>query len=188
MISDNGNIGNFWRWNGFACELAGLICRQRTSCTPELSSIKTVSLILCSYHAAVGFVSCVRPHVPLQQPGPGKGLATKLTLMVEVVSEYVHRQGGHADIHLVTDVALLGIVAVQTPVGLAVSRKIAACRIMFSTVTACVLWFLAAFLQPILRPAICDGQLGVGGGVAGGGVGAGSVLVDYACLTQGVWR
>jgi len=103
--------------------------------------------------------------------------------MVQVVSEYVHRQGGHADIHLVTDVALLGIVAVQTPVGLSVSRKIAAGRIMFSTVTACVLWLLAAFLQPILRPAICDGQLGVGGGV-----GAGSVPVDDACLTEGVWR
>ena len=85
-----------------------------------------------------------------------------------------------------TDVALLGIVAVQTPVGLPVSRKIAASRIMFSTVTACVLRFLASFLQPILRAAICDGQLG--GGVGGGGVGAGSVLVDYACLTQGVWR
>ena len=36
-ISDSGNIGNFWRWNGFACGLAGLICRQTTSCRPELS-------------------------------------------------------------------------------------------------------------------------------------------------------
>jgi len=110
--------------------------------------------------------------------------------MVQVVSEYVHGQGRHADIHLVTDVALLGIVAVQTPVRLPVSRKVAASRIMFSTVTACVLWFLASLLQPILRPAICNGQLGVGGGVGGAwGVWAGRVLVDNACLSQeGVWR
>ena len=114
--------------------------------------------------------------------------------MVQVVSEYVHREGGHADVHLVADVALLGIVAVQTPVGLSVSRKIAARGIMFSTVTASVLCFLAdSLLQSILRPAICDGQLGVGGVGAGvgGGIGTGSVLlVDYACLRrqEGVWR
>ena len=154
-----------------------------------INDIDMLRKVWCSYHAAVRFVSRVRAHVSLQQPGPRKGLATELTLMVQVVSENVHRQGRHADIHLVTDVALLGIVAVQTPVRLTVSRKVAASRIMFSTVTASVLRFLASFLQPVLRSAIRDGQLGVGGGVGvGGWVGAGSVLVDYACLNQGVWR
>ena len=154
-----------------------------------INDIDMLRKVWFSYHAAVRFVSRVRAHVSLQQPGPRKGLATELTLMVQVVSENVHRQGGHADIHLVTDVALLGIVAVQTPVRLTVSRKVAASRIMFSTVTASVLRFLASFLQPVLRSAIRNGQLGVGGGVGvGGWVGAGSVLVDYACLNQGVWR
>ena len=45
----------------------------------------------------------------LQQPGPGKFFATDLALMVEGVGEQMHRGGGHADIHLVTDVALLGV-------------------------------------------------------------------------------
>lgn len=126
------------------------------------SQVGSVGKGLLADHAAVRFVSRVRTHVALQQPGPRKGLATELTLMVQVVSENVHGKGGHADVHLVTDVALLGIVAVETPVRLPVSRKVAASRIMFSTVTACVLWFLASLLQPILRSPICDGQLGVG--------------------------
>ena len=106
--------------------------------------------------------------------------------MVQVVSEYVHRQGGHADIHLVTDVALLGIVGVERPVGLSVSREVAACCVMFSTVTACVLCFLAPLFTPILCSAIRDGQLGGGGGVR---VGTGGVLVDDAGLGEtGVWR
>ena len=154
------------------------------------SQVWSVSEAFLTDHATVWFVTRVGPHVPLQQPGPRKGLATELTLMVQVVSENVHGKGGHADVHLVTDVALLGIVAVETPVRLPVSRKVAASRIMFSTVTACVLWFLASLLQPILRSPICDGQLGVGWGVGvdvGGGVGTGSFLVDYAGLTQGVW-
>ena len=41
--------------------------------------------------------------------------------MVEVVGEDVHGQGGHADVHLVTDMALLSIVGVQAPVCLSVS-------------------------------------------------------------------
>ena len=104
--------------------------------------------------------------------------------MVQVVSEYVHGQGGHADVHLVADMALLGIVAVQASVGLPVSREIAARRIMFPTVTASVLRFLASLLQPILRSPVCYRQLGVGGRV--GVVGAGVVLVDDVGLGQGV--
>jgi len=52
----------------------------------------------------------VTPQVALQKPRSGEGLATELALMVEVVCEHVHREGGHADVHLVTDVALFGVV------------------------------------------------------------------------------
>ena len=107
--------------------------------------------------------------------------------MVQVVSEYVHGQSRHADVHLVADMALLGIVAVQASVGLPVSREIAARRIMFPTVTASVLRFLASLLQPILRSPVCYRQLGVGGRVGVVGVvGAGVVLVDHVGLGQGV--
>ena len=49
------------------------------------------------------------PQVTLQQPGPGESFTTELTLVVEVVGEDVHGEGGHADIHLAADVTLLGI-------------------------------------------------------------------------------
>jgi len=45
----------------------------------------------------------------LQQPGPGERFATNLALVAEVVGEDVHGEGRHADVHLVTDRALLGI-------------------------------------------------------------------------------
>ena len=78
----------------------------------------------------------------LQQPGPGKCFTTELALMVEGVGEHMHREGRHADIHLVTDVALLGIVRVKAPVSLPMSGQVAACCIMFSTVTAGVFCLL----------------------------------------------
>ena len=78
----------------------------------------------------------------LQQPRPGKCFATELALMVEGVGEHMHREGRHADIHLVTDVALLGIVRVKAPVSLPMSLEVAAGCIMFSTVTAGVFCLL----------------------------------------------
>lgn len=65
---------------------------------------------LATVSATVWFVSCVTSHVTLQEPGSRKRLATDVALVVEVVCEHVHRKGGHADVHLVTDVALLGVV------------------------------------------------------------------------------
>ena len=46
----------------------------------------------------------------LQKPRTREGLPTEFTFMVQVVCENVHGEGWHADIHLVTDVALFGIV------------------------------------------------------------------------------
>lgn len=58
---------------------------------------------------AVGLVPCVASHVTLQQPGPRESLSTDITLVVEVMGEDVHAEGGHADVHLVADLALLGV-------------------------------------------------------------------------------
>ena len=57
----------------------------------------------------------------LQQPRPGESFATKFTLVVEVVGEDVHGEGGHADVHLAADVTLLRICRVKAAVGLPVS-------------------------------------------------------------------
>ena len=40
--------------------------------------------------AAVGFISGVRSHMALQQPGPTESLPADLALMVEVVGQDVH--------------------------------------------------------------------------------------------------
>ena len=96
--------------------------------------------------AGVRLVSGVGAEVSLQQPGPGESFATELALVVEVVGEDVHGEGGHADIHLAADVTLLGISWVQTAVGLPMSTQIAAGGIVFATVGACVLRLLALLI------------------------------------------
>ena len=40
--------------------------------------------------AAVGFISGVRSHMALQQPGPTESLPADLALVVEVVGQDVH--------------------------------------------------------------------------------------------------
>ena len=62
----------------------------------------------------------------LQQPRAGESFPTELALVVEVVGEDVHGQGRHADVHLVTDVALFSIVRVQAPVCLPVPGEVTA--------------------------------------------------------------
>ena len=57
----------------------------------------------------VWLVSCMRSQMPLKQPRSGECLSTKLTFVVEVVSEDVHTQSWHADIHLAANVTLLGV-------------------------------------------------------------------------------
>ena len=68
---------------------------------------------VCKGFSTVGttirLVPRVAAHVALQQPRPGESLSTDIALVVEVVSEDVHAEGGHAHIHLVADLALLGV-------------------------------------------------------------------------------
>ena len=59
----------------------------------------------------VRLLSGVRPHVTLEQPGPGESFVADLTLVAEAVGEDVHLQGGGGHILLVADVATLGIIS-----------------------------------------------------------------------------
>ena len=91
----------------------------------------------------------------LQQPGPGESFPTELTLVVEVVGQDVHGQGGHADVHLVTDMALLSIIRVQAPVCLSVSGEVTAGGVMFPTVSTSILGLLT-LLNSLLAPPVSD--------------------------------
>ena len=97
----------------------------------------------------------------LQKPRPGESFATKFTLVVEVVGEDVHGEGGHADVHLAADVTLLRICRVKAAVGLPVSGEVTACSIMFPTICTCVLG-LFNLIESLFTPAVCDWELAVG--------------------------
>ena len=73
------------------------------------AQVGTVCKGLATVGTTVGLVPRVAAHVTLQQPGPGESLSTDITLVVEVMSEDVHAEGGHADVHLIADLALLGV-------------------------------------------------------------------------------
>ena len=57
----------------------------------------------------------------LQEPGPGESFATDVTFVTEVVSENVHGKSWGADIHLVTNVARLGVLLGESFVSLTMS-------------------------------------------------------------------
>ena len=99
------------------------------------------------------------PQVALQEPRPGESFPTEFALVVEVVGEDVHAEGRHADVHLVTDLALLSIVGVKAAVCLSVSGEVAAGGVVFATVSTAVLPSLA-LLPALLAPPVRDGQSG----------------------------
>ena len=87
--------------------------------------------------------------------------------MIQIVRQDVHGEGGHRDVHLATHVTLLGVVRVQTPVGLLVAGQVGASGVVLSTLTAHVLGFVLGALQAVpvlLGPAVGDGQRVRGGG------------------------
>ena len=95
----------------------------------------------------------------LQEPRPRESFPTELALVVEVVGEDVHAERRHADVHLVTDVALLSIPRVQAAVSLSVPGEVAAGGVMFATVSTAVLGPLT-FLPTLLAPPVRNGQSG----------------------------
>ena len=49
----------------------------------------------------------------LEQPGPGEGFSTNITFVTEVVSQDVHGECRHGNIHFTTHVTFFGIVGIQ---------------------------------------------------------------------------
>lgn len=70
------------------------------------------------------FFSCMRAHVPLQQPRPTEGFAAHVAFVLEVMSEYVHGQRRHGHVNLVAGWTLACHLAVKTAVGLLVSTQV----------------------------------------------------------------
>lgn len=124
------------------------------------SKVGAVGEALLAHVASVGLVARVGSHVTLQKPGAGKGLAADTALVVQVVGEDVHRKGRHGHVHLATDVALLGVVRIQAPVGLLVPGQVGAGGIVLATLRARVLGLVPRGLPvgPFLGPAVGDCQ------------------------------
>ena len=96
----------------------------------------------------------------LKQPRSGESFATKLAFMVEVVSENVHAEGWHADIHFAANVTLFCVGRVETPMSLSVSAEVAAGCIVFTTVSTSVLWLLH-LIPALFAPAVSNRKLAV---------------------------
>ena len=86
--------------------------------------------------APVRLLSGVRPHVTLEQPGPGEGFVANLTLMAVGMSQHVHVEGGGGHILLVTDVARLEVLLDLGQVGLPVTGEVRAGGKVFATISA----------------------------------------------------
>ena len=89
--------------------------------SPQVRSVcKSLSTLI----ASIGLLSSVKASMVLEQPRPREGLFTDVTFEVADVGLQVHRQGRHADIELVADVASLCVVRRKCLVGLSVPRQI----------------------------------------------------------------
>ena len=84
--------------------------------------VRPVCKSLSTLVASIGLLSSVKASMVLEQPRPREGLLTDVTFEVADVCLKVHRQGRHADIELVADVASLGVVRRKCLVGLSMPR------------------------------------------------------------------
>ena len=79
------------------------------------------------------------PLVSVEKPRPREALAADVAGVGEAVGEHVHRQGRHAHVELVADVAGLRRLRGELAVGLLVSRQVGAGGKMLSTLGTLVL-------------------------------------------------
>ena len=124
---------------GLVAPLAVEVLESRVSLHVS-SQVGTVSKGFATVSAAIRLVPCVTSHVALQQPRSRESLSTYITLVVEVVGEHMHAEGRHADVHLVADVALLGVPRVKGAVCLPVAGQVAGSSVVLSTLGARELW------------------------------------------------
>ena len=77
--------------------------------------------------------------VSMKKPGSREALAADVAGVGEAVGEHVHRQGRHAHVELVADVARLRCLRGELAVGLLVTGKIGAGGKVLSTLSTLVL-------------------------------------------------
>ena len=82
--------------------------------------------------------------VSMEKPRSREALAADVAGVGEAVGEHVHRQGGHAHVELVADVARLRRLRGELAVGLLVSRQVGAGGKMLSTLGTLMDTFLLA--------------------------------------------
>ena len=97
------------------------------------------------------FLSCVGPHVALEQPGPTEGFVAHSALVLQVVGQHVHGQRRHGHVHLVARGTLPGLLAVQAAVSLLVSAQIGGRGVRLATLAAHV----SPFGFPFGGAAVC---------------------------------
>ena len=100
------------------------------------SQVRSVSKLLATMSTPVRFLSGVRPHVTLEQPGPGESFVADLTLVAVGMSQHVHVEGRGGHVVLVADVARLEVLLGLGQVGLPVTREVGAGGKVFATISA----------------------------------------------------
>ena len=95
--------------------------------------------------ASERFLPRVTPLVSVEKPGSREALATDVAGMGEAVGEHVHRQGRHAHVELVADVARLRRLQGELAMGLLVSGQVGAGGKMFSTLCTPMIPFFFMF-------------------------------------------
>ena len=74
------------------------------------SQVRSVCKSLSTLVASIGLLSSVKASMVLEQPRSREGFLTDVTFEVADVCLKVHRQGRHADIQFVADLASLCVV------------------------------------------------------------------------------
>ena len=117
---------------------------------PEIGPI---SKLLATVSTPERFLPGVTSHVPLQKPWTGEPLSTDLALVSEGVGEHMHGQGWHAHVQLVADVASLGSLWRELPVGLLVPGQVGAGGKVLATLQALMFAVLTAvpFCSTIIK-------------------------------------
>lgn len=118
----------------FMAAFAGIVLEGRVSLHvgPQVGAVGEGFAAVCT---GKGFLSCVGPHVALQEPGPAEGFVTHCALVLQVVRQHVHCQRRHGDVHLVAGGTLPGLLTVQAAVSLLVSAQVGGRGVRLATLT-----------------------------------------------------
>jgi len=115
---------------GFVASLARVVLGRRVRLHVG-SEVGPIRKGLPAMGTPVRLLPGMTPHVTLEEPGPGEGLPTDVTLVMEVVREDVHGEGRHAHVRLPTGRTPLGRLGVEAPMRLLMAGQIRTRRVVF---------------------------------------------------------